>query len=247
MSCAAFGAALLVAGGCQSGPGAAAPNTLTVSLSEGELFSVIAVKQRSGPSAAQARKAYFQNAFGVASAYGLRPFGSLNVTQVIAGDFDPEVVAFYAWPSAAAEASFDRDPTWTPIKATRPNGWSGLRVHDDVAHTNVELAFSSDKFYTLASAWIDPERPADYDTYLQNIVPAVQAVGGRFMYQMVDPNFSALDADTRAPGRLTLVEWDSPAGLDAFLKSQGYRQNAALVRSGTTRFEVVALSVPDPS
>ncbi|MEO1575784.1 MAG: hypothetical protein AAFU65_12600, partial [Pseudomonadota bacterium] len=147
--------------------------TLEVALTEGELFSVISVVPRDGEAAASARSHYGRSAFGLARQYGLRPFGSLNVTQVIAGEFEPKVVALYAWPNAEAEAAFNVDPKWSPIKATRPDGWDRLRIHDQPAEKDVALTFSADRFYTLASAWIDPARPDDYDAYLANIEPAV--------------------------------------------------------------------------
>lgn len=221
------------------------PTTLEVSLTEGELFSVISVVPRDGEAAASARAQYGRSAFGLARQYGLRPFGSLNVTRVIAGEFEPKAVALYAWPSTEAETAFNKAPQWSPIKATRPDGWDRLRIHDEPAREDVILTFSSNRYYTMASAWIDPQRPDDYDAYLTNIAPTVSAVGGRFIYQMVNPAFSALDPDTRAPHRLTLVEWQDAGGLEAFLKTDGYRENAPLVRSGTTQFEVIAVAVPE--
>lgn len=237
--------ALVLSAGCSGTKGAeAAANTLKVSVAEGQLMSIISVLPRGDDASATARRNYLASSSGLATRYGLKPLGNLTVSGVVAGEFAPRAVVFYSWPSAAAERQFEDDPDWPPIKARRADGWDDLRIHDQVEPSDVTLQFSSAKFYTMATAWINPDKPEDYDRYLANIEPAVGTAGGRFIYQMVDPAFASMDAGTPTPGRVTFVEWNSPKGLDAFLKSDGYARNASLVRSGTTRFEVIGLSVP---
>ena len=153
---------------------------------------------------------------------------------------------FNSWASADSEAAFNKNPDWLPIKATRPDGWDELRIHDRVATADKTLSFSPHKFYTLATAWVDPAYPDDYETYLANIEPGVNAVGGRFFYKMVQPEFSSLGPTPVAPSRLTIVEWDSPAALSAFLESDSFKEHSPLMSRGTTAFELVALKVPAP-
>ncbi|MEM1438684.1 MAG: DUF1330 domain-containing protein [Pseudomonadota bacterium] len=229
-----------------AGDEAKPPTALDASYTEGQLMSIISIDIKPGEDAAAARANYLRTALGLAKPYGLRVFGSLTVTEVIFGDFKPRAVAFYAWPSLEAEAQFDALPEWLPVKATRPDGWLGLRFHDTVVADDLTLRFASDKYYTMATAWVNPDRPNDYDTYLARIEPALNAVGGRFVYKMIEPSFATLSKTETAPSRLTFVEWDTPNALDAFLASKGFQQNAALLNSGTTAFELVRLSVPKP-
>ncbi|MEO0365160.1 MAG: DUF1330 domain-containing protein [Pseudomonadota bacterium] len=219
------------------------PEVVEAAYREGELISLIAVVAKAGDDAAAVRGQYLRNAFGLAEQHGMKVLGSLNVTEVISGDFKPQVLAFYSWPSVAAEQAFDAMPEWKPIKATRPDGWDDLRFHDATACQDLTLRFASDKSYTLATAWVNPENPDDYDNYLKGIEPALNALGGRFVYQMRDPVFSALVSTESPPSRLTLVEWKSPEDLDRFLQSDGFKQHSALLTSGTVGFELVRLAV----
>lgn len=197
-----------------------------------------------GEDAAAARRNYGRNAFGLAGEYGLHQFGHLRVTEVVVGDFSPEVVVFYTWPSASAEAEFNADPAWQPIKATRLEGWDELRIHDRVVEQPIQLQFSADKYYTTASAWLNPDRPDDYATYLASIEPTLNELGGRFVMKVIDASFSSISPDTQAPSQLTFVEWDSEDALQAFLQSDGFKQYTNLLTQGTSAFELVRLAVP---
>ncbi|MEL6367367.1 MAG: DUF1330 domain-containing protein [Pseudomonadota bacterium] len=216
---------------------------LEVSYSEGELISLISIITKPGEQAAEARTKYIQGAFGLATTHGMKVLGSLVVTDVLYGEFKPQALAFYSWPSMAAEQTFDAQPEWKPIKETRPEGWDDLRIFDKTASDSVTMRFASDKYYTLATAWVNPERPDDYDNYLKRIEPAMNAVGGRFVYQMTDPAFAALVPSDTAPSRLTFVEWDTEDGLDRFLQSDGFQEHSNLLTSGTRNFELVRLAV----
>lgn len=90
-------------------------------------------------------------------------------------------------------------------------------------------------------AWINPENPDHYDLYMDGITDAVADVGGRFVYKMFDPKFESNKIKTGGPGQVTLVEWDTPQGLQAFGKTQGFKDNAAYLGTGVTRFEILVL------
>ncbi|MEM1404273.1 MAG: DUF1330 domain-containing protein [Pseudomonadota bacterium] len=217
--------------------------TLEIPYRQGQLMSLIAVDPKEGEAAATARQKYLGGAIRLAREYGLETLGSLSVSMAIIGDFHPSALVFYAWPSEEAEASFASAPGWSSIRETRPFGWDELRIHDRVATKDEALTFRSDRFYTLATAWINPEYPRDYETYLKNIEPAMAAAGGRFFYEMESPDFVSLQDGLETPSRLTLVEWKEPAALDRFLNSQGFKRNAELLNRGTSAFELLSLSV----
>ncbi len=229
---------------CAAAESANDAGTLVVPFKEGQLMSVISIAPKAGEDAAKARDTYLDSAFGIASEYGLKPLGVLAVADVIVGDFQPKAVAFYSWTNAETEAEFNRNEDWLPIKATRPDGWDELRIHDRVATADTTLKFSPRKLYTLATAWVDPAHPNDYATYLANIEPDVNAAGGRFFFKMVNPEFSSLGPTPIAPSQLTVVEWDGPSALAAYLESDGFKEHSPLLSSGTTAFELVGLIVP---
>ena len=217
--------------------------TLQVDFDRGELMSIISIVPKSGEAAAGVRSAYLRDAFKLSAEYGLRPMGNLVVSDVIIGKFSPGAVAFYAWPSIEAEARFNADSRWSPIRATRPGGWDELRIHDVVSEQKQSIVFSSDRFYTLATAWVDPQQPDDYEHYLSRIEDAVAAAGGRFVFEMVQPAFTSLLEDAATPSRLTVVEWEAPESLDRFLASKDFERHSPLLYSGTTAFELLGLTV----
>ncbi|MFK7887731.1 MAG: DUF1330 domain-containing protein [Gammaproteobacteria bacterium] len=237
---------MLANGGCTK-PTETAPNspeTLTMSWAAGEILSVVSVAPAPGERAKQVRQDYLSEALPLAGQFGLRPLGALPVTAVPVGKFKPGAVSFFAWPGAAEATALASHPSWPPIKAKRPVGWSELRIHDVVVEQPVSLRFDPRKTYTMATAWINPERPEDYDRYLSNIADTVAEIGGRFILDMREPAFEAHASNGPAPGRVVFVEWDSPAALAALQKTRGFKNNVALLQSGTTNFELLILHNP---
>lgn len=218
-----------------------APEGKTITFTKGEVLSLICIVPKAGEDAAAARKAYTKQAFELAGTFGMRAAGSFGVAGVAVGTFSPAAISFFSWPDIAAERRFRDHKSWASIKALRPSGWDELRIHDVVLDSDVALTFRSDKTYTMATAWINADHPDDYDRYLANIVPAVTASGGRFIYQLRQPSFSALDTSVAAPGRVTFVEWDTPEGLASFQTTDGFKNNVYLMQRGVTDFELIIL------
>ena len=221
-----------------------APEPIIMQWAPGEVVSVISIDPADGDQARQARRSYLDDAFGLAGRYGLQRLGVLPVRGVAVGGFKPGAIGFYSWPGAAQSAALESHPQWPAIKARRPEGWDELRIHDVVVDRAVCLSFDPAKTYTMASAWINPERPADYDQYLHNITSTVERIGGRFIFDMRDPAFESHASDDPAPGRVVFVEWDSAEALAALQDTQGFKDNVALLQSGTTRFELLVLGHP---
>ncbi len=221
-----------------------APRALELSFEKGQLLSLISFVPMPGEEAALARKAYTQQAFGLGREFGLKPAGSLPVAAVAVGTYSPAAISFFSWPDALAEERFRLQPQWPAIRSTRPDGWDELRVHDVVLAGDLTLRFDPAKTYTMATAWINPENPEDYDRYLANIEETVNRVGGRFFYQMREPRYVSMAAGRGAPGRITFVEWNSPKGLARFQESAGFKANVHYLRSGTAAFELVVLGPP---
>lgn len=218
-----------------------APEPTVMTWQPGEVISVISVDPAAGQDARQARRNYLDQALPLAAGYGLKQLGSVRVATAAVGQFEPGAVVFYSWPGADKAAALETDPRWPAVKAGRPAGWDELRIHEVVAERPVALRFRADKTYTMATAWIDGQRPQDYDRYLRNIAPAVADAGGRFVLDLQNLKFEAHALSGPPPGRVVFVEWDSPGGLEAFQSTASFKENVSLLSSGTTAFELLIL------
>ena len=218
------------------------PKTVQLNFKKGQVLSFTVIESKKGEAAAAARDNYYKTAFPLASQFGLSRDMGFDVVAVPVGDFKPQAVALFSWPSADAERNFNAHPEWPAIKATRPDAWDELRIYNDVLKNDMSLSFDSSKTYTLAAAWLNPKHPNDYEKYLSGIQSAVTESGGRFIYKMHNPAFEAHAAPQGAPDQVLLVEWDTPDGLQKFGSSAGYKANAKYLGSGTKLFELSVLA-----
>lgn len=209
---------------------------------KGQLFSIVSVIADPSAEAKKNVAKYYKTAFPLGEKHGLKREGQLRVVASPVGDHKSDGIVFYSWPSAADEKTFEAEPAWASIKALRPKAWEELRIYTQELEADMSLTFDPDKTYTLAMAWLNPENPDHYDKYMAGIKAAAESVGGRFLYKMFDPKFESNIIKTGGPGQVTLVEWDTPQGLQAFGKTAGFKENAHYLKSGVTRFEILALS-----
>ncbi len=219
-----------------------APKTVVLNFKKGQILSFTVIENKKGEAATTARNNYYKTAFPLASQFGLSRDMGFDVVAVPVGDFKPQAVALFSWPSAEAERNFNAHPDWPAIKATRPDAWDELRIYNDVLKNDMSLSFDASKTYTLAAAWINPEHPNDYEKYLSGIQSTVTESGGRFIYKMYNPAFEAHAAPQGAPDRVLLVEWDTPDGLQKLVSSTGYKANTKYLSSGTKLFELSVLT-----
>ncbi|MEP3891306.1 MAG: hypothetical protein ABJN69_12675 [Hellea sp.] len=209
---------------------------------KGQLFSIVSVVADSDAEAKKNVAKYYKSAFPLGAKHGLKREGQLKVVASPVGDHKSDGIVFYSWPSAENEQSFEAEPAWPSIKSLRPKAWEELRIYTQEVEADMSLVFDPEKTYTLAMAWHNPENPDHYDKYMAGIKDAAESVGGRFLYKMFDPKFESNIIKTGGPGQVTLVEWDTPQGLQAFGKTSGFKENAHYLKTGVTRFEILALS-----
>lgn len=208
---------------------------------KGQLFSIVSVVADPDEEAKENVARYYKTAFPLGAKYGLKREGQLKVVASPVGDHKSDGIVFYSWPSAEDEQSFEAEPAWASIKALRPKAWEELRIYTQEVGADMSLTFHPEKTYTLAMAWFNPENPDHYDKYMAGIKEAAESVGGRFIYKMFHPKFESDVIKNGGPGQVTLVEWDTPQGLQAFGKTEGFKQNAHYLKTGVTRFEILAL------
>ena len=219
-----------IAKATESGDGA-----IALSYKKGELVSFVFPDNKPGNGAAA--QEYGKRAFPIAGKLGLSNDLTFNIEKIV-GDFDPDAMVLYSWPSAEAETQFNNHPDWAQIKATRPDIWEELRVYTAVLPEDLSLIFKPQKVYTIAIAWTSEEKPNDYHRYFSIIDDEVKNQGGRFMYKMFDPNYEAHVKTGKGPGQITLVEWDQKDGFQQFVRSKTYQEKASnYFRSGVDYVE----------
>lgn len=219
---------------------AKAPTVLA--FEKGQLFSIVSIVGDQSPEAKKNVAKYYKTAFPLGAKHGLKREGQLRVVAAPVGDHKSDGIVFYSWPSTADEARFEAEPAWASIKALRPKAWEELRIYTQEVEADMTLTFDPNKTYTLAMAWFNLENPDHYDKYMAGIKEAAESVGGRFIYKMFDPKFESNTIKSGGPGQVTLVEWDTPQGLQAFGKTAGFKENAHYLKTGVTRFEILTLS-----
>lgn len=162
----------------------------------------------------------------------------MRVGSTLVGEFKPNGFIFFSWPDEKAESQLTNHSQWPEIKSLRPKGWNELKIYSALAEQDINITFDSSKFYTLAVAWFNPERPKDYTDYLAGIENTVTKVGGRFILKVHHPRFEAHASPLINPGQITLVEWESPEGLAALQQSDAFKTFSPLLTTGVTAFEL---------
>ena len=217
--------------------GLANAQTMTVSYQEGQVLDMVVPELLAEEGARERFAAYVDTVFPLAQPFGHTPSATLLVKGVLNGDYHPNAVALASWPNADAVASFEALPEWPPLKATRPEIWNEFKAYSVVLDTDVSFELNAEKTYTIGFAWINPENPTDYESYLSGAHSALKASGGKVVWRIKDPDFSSLQDGATGPGKITLVEWDSPSGPQDYLKTEGFQSNVHYFNSGTTKLE----------
>ena len=191
----------------------------------------------------EAREEYYAGVFPIAESFGFERNIQFGITATVVGDFEPDALVFFSFPDAAAENSLYTHQDWAGLKALRPKAWKELRIYSNVLEADLNLTFNTDKYYTVAAAWINPERPDDYARYLSGIEETVNELGGRFMYKMNVQRFENHASDLAVPVQLTFVEWDSKAALGKLSSTDAFKANVKYFSSGLKGFELHRISV----
>ena len=215
---------------------------ITIELPKDGLLSVINPKTKQTEAAKKALAIYYEKAIPLAASLGYQNHGALRVTETVVGNDQPGVFILASWPNEAADFAFESLPEWREYKVLRPQIWNRLNFYKASASEDKTLQFSQNKHYSVAFAWLDEGQPDDYQNYMNGIQQAVSEAGGRFIHNMTEPRFISQSPSSIGPNEITFVEWDSLSGLTDFQNSQGFKQYASLLSSGTTRFELYRIT-----
>ena len=218
-----------------------AQNNLTVSLEQGQLLSLIAIDLKNTEESKPFREEYFSNAVSLAKGAGYKPIGTLKVTERVVGRKPLQMFVLASWPSNSADLNFERSAALQKYKSLRPKIWNRLDFYKQEAISDLKFSFSKSKFYTLAIAKISDKHSTDYDQYLRNVEVVLDGLNARYFYQMISPRVTGFSKSANDSYRITIVEWQSLKDLDEFQKSDTFKKNYPLLRSGTTSFELARI------
>ncbi|MXP46038.1 DUF1330 domain-containing protein [Altererythrobacter luteolus] len=209
------------------------PKSVNINLPANALFSVIGFDYMRTDEAMQARAVFQSSAIPIAVENGFTRHGALLVDGPSFGTFKPQGFLLTSWPSQEAFNRFENDPRWPEYSELRRSIWNDIRYYRDVQAEGLSLTLRSDKFYTLAIAYTDPDNAADYDEYLARLEGEVAKQGGKFILKLFDPNLESL-SNSKSPDQLTFIEWDDAEGASRLLQSDTYKAVRHLAGSGTT-------------
>lgn len=207
----------------------------------GEVVQLIA--PISDPAKRDLRDRYFKKNAETAKAYGYQQDGVFVVEETLVGDFSPNVFVVSHWASLKAQKAFQSLAQFKDVKSLRREAWEALKLYDHELEAPLTLSFNKNKTYTLAFAWTHPAFPSDYYRYIESLPPLLEKVGGRFIYQINNAVLSAHNPDALAPQQITLVEWDTPDGVEQLQSLPEFSELAKQLSSGTTRFELHKVSL----
>ena len=177
--------------------------SLSISLQQGNLLSIIEPTRIRTEEADEAHKRYYDVAIDLAQQYGYKNHGVLRVTETLKGKNQPGIFALATWPNAEADATFESLPMWQEYKALRPVIWETLRFFKSSAQQDTQLVFKKDKIYTVAFSWF-----AEGYTQEQN-EKALKKAGGERMFQMHNPRFDTHSAPYNGPDLVTITAWQT--------------------------------------
>lgn len=215
--------------------------TQTLNLSKGQVLTLVLPVVN--PEGLAVVKEYSSKAFPLGKQFGLQNLFNLKVKHSLISEIKPPVFSLFSWPDKSSENAFLAHPDWSEIKAMRPEGWHHLNIFNTELSEDVSMTFSSEYYYTAVIAWFDDKHPDDYQTYLRNIEPALNDVGGRFILKLPTPAFETHSNTYGQPGQITFVQWPDANGFKNLQKHPGYQKHTHLFNSGLRKFEFYGLVV----
>ncbi len=202
----------------------------------GEVLSYVVITSRDTDEARAARETYYESAFPLAEQFGLKRGLSLSIPTQFVGKDKAHSVAVFSYPNLESADALSAHAEWPSIKSLRPKAWDELAIFTKELEEPLQVQFSPSKIYTLAVAELNSDAPEDYNTYMRGIEPGLNAMGGRFLYRMINPTIESHRHTYDPLVQVTLVEWDTAEALANFTNSPGYKAYSKYFASGVTGF-----------
>lgn len=167
------------------------------------------------PEAMEARGAYFNTIFPIASKYKYDLGVAFNVVEPTRGNYHPGFVAISSWPQASNRQQFLQDPALPQdLEAQRRKIWARF---DQVFYQDIpnELNFvvRSDKVYLFSNFWIEDQQ--QFSTYLSVFKDRMKTSQGVFLASLnggTSPKNHMYEPDA-----MVISEWPNAQAVNDYL------------------------------
>ncbi len=217
---------------------AAESDTYSIKFKKGQRLAVIAPKLRVDGQDAQNQ--YFQSVFPLANKEGFKLEMSWVNPETQSGEFYPDVISLYSWPSAEAEQRFESNPEWPALKQTRSEAWEELKIMSFTLKRSYKLKVNPSKTYTIFFGKISDFEA--YDNYLKAVKPILKQAKGRIALKAEVETYEYLSDGPRGPEVVVITEWQEPDGPDRYI-NQYFNQVRDKFYEGIEDFEWFRASV----
>lgn len=204
-------------------------------LQPGQLLTFVLSENKPGGEVVQ--KTYFDNAFPLAQAAGMRELSTFKVEQVYFGDGKPLGSGLYLWPNKTAAAQTRNNPKYlNDFKPLRRQVWNQLQSIDMEITSSLEINLDRTKPHTVALVWLKDK--AAYDSYYQGTQALRDRMGVKTLLKLPGVRYDKLtEGEINPPDLVVLLQWNSRADIDSYAKALEFQANHEQFKQGIASME----------
>lgn len=212
-------------------------------LQPGQVLTFVLSENRPGGEAAQ--KIYFDNAFPLAQAAGMRELTTFKVEQVVFGDGKPLGSGLYIWPNEAAAKQTRNDPRYVnEFKPLRTQVWNQLQAIDMPIKNALDITLDKTKPHSIALLWLKDK--AAYKKYHQGTQALRDRLGAKTLIKLPGVRYDKLtEGEITPPDLVVLLQWNSVADFEGYSTSSEFRANSDKFTQGVEKMELYRLGFWD--
>ncbi|MBU2968642.1 DUF1330 domain-containing protein [Pseudoalteromonas sp. C2R02] len=209
-----------------------------VTLAEEQRLTLVLAKNKQGGEKAQ--KTYIDGVFRLAQHNNIDSLALFSVTQTLAGEYQPEAFAMYAWHNEKVSTQVRQSGDYkTKLKPLQKFGWDELAAADvdmkDLSH----YQFDEEKTYTLAEVWL--KDAAEYAKYYKGSALFREKIGAKVIFKHTPNEYNSLKRGAQGPDFLILVEWPNKNGPMQYVQSPEFKKYEKYITAGVEKLGWYAL------
>ena len=211
------------------------PNLAADVLQPGQRLTAVISENQPGGEASQ--QYYFENAFPLAQAAGMRELTTFKVEQVLFGQGSPEGSGLYVWPNEEAAHQVRNNPKYLKeLKPLREKSWKELKSVDMDITAPLEINLDRSKPHTLAFVWF--KDAAAYDSYYQGTQALRDKMGVKTLLALPGVRHENLaQGETTPPDRVVLLQWQSVEDIKRYGTAPEFQAYLADYQQGVKSIE----------
>ncbi|PUA28345.1 MAG: hypothetical protein B0W54_17950 [Cellvibrio sp. 79] len=208
-------------------------------LEPGQLLTFVLSENKPGGEAIQ--KIYFDNAFPLAQAAGMKELTTFKIDQVVFGEGNPQGAGLYSWPHKAAAQRTRNNPKYLKkFKPLRPQIWNQLQSIDMKVKCPLDLTLDKTKSYSIALIWLN-DRDA-YNNYYRGTQALRDKLGAKTLFKLPGVRYEKLtEGEITPPDLVLLVQWNSAADLGYYSAAPEFQANHHYFEQGVKKMELYQL------